>query len=941
MPPEQHRFLFILIIILSLCFPSICHAESTKPPLLIRVGAYENRPKVYSDENGDFIGLFPDILNYIAAKEGWRLQYISGTWTECLERLENNEIDVMLDVAYSEEREKQYDLSKETVFVNWAKIYTRQNVDIESILDLQNQTVAVMKNSIHTTGTGGIRELTDQFGITCTFVEVTNYIDVFELLDEGKADAGVVNRIFGSLFEYYYNVNKTPIVFNPRDLKFAFPKQGKLTNYLIEKIDANLHQLKNDHDSIFYKIIEVNIFGFPRKWLHSDVSRERITQIPLTDKEQEWIRAHPVIRIGIDPEFFPFEFIDQQGTYCGITSDYISLLNKRLGLNMQLAEKSSWKTAVEKIKDKDIDVLPCIGITDVRKSFLKYSKPYIFFHRVIITRIDTPFIAGIDDLHDFKVTVQANSSHEGYLRDHTSISPITCKTLEDALLAVANGKADAFIGNLASSTYWIHKMKLTNLKVAAPVSNKLETLHFGIRTDWPELVRIINKGFTSITPEEKIEIERRWVSIEYTPGINPKTVWKYTLNTSIIVIIIFCAFVFWNYMLKQEIAARKKAQDELKEYQKNLEWMVTERTKRIEEVNRSLAQAQKIAHLGNWDWDITVDKFYWTDELYRIFGVNPEEIEASFDTFIRLVHPDDRQHVTTCLKNALQNGAAFSIEHRIVRPDTSMRIVHELVEVFVDKNGKPARIMGAVQDITIRKQYEEEREHLIQDLESKQTEVEQFTYTISHELKTPLITIEGFLRLLKKELYTDNKEQSEDYIRRVIVAAQKMHQMLNELLELLKIGRYVIPEEKVQFYDVVQEALHRLEEKLKSNTIKITIQNDLPLIRCDRKRLIEVITNLLDNAVKFMGDTPDPHISIGTIADDHDVTFYIKDNGIGIEQNYHQKIFTMFNKLSATTEGTGIGLALTKRIIEQHNGRIWIESEGTGQGTSVYFSIPK
>jgi PAS domain S-box-containing protein len=226
----------------------------------VRVGVYDNPPKVYVDEAGVGRGLFPELVDAIAAQEGWTIHYIHGTWTECLERLEAGQIDVMVDVAYTAPRAALYAFTRDTVLVNWGIVYGRKGLQILSLLDLAGLRVAVMRGSTHTVDPGGIIDLTQRFSISCEFVEVNDYESVFKLLDAGEADAGVVNRVFGLMYESKYAVERTPILFNPSEIRFALPKDGPLTPLLIERIDARLVQLKADPNSAYYDALDRNLF---------------------------------------------------------------------------------------------------------------------------------------------------------------------------------------------------------------------------------------------------------------------------------------------------------------------------------------------------------------------------------------------------------------------------------------------------------------------------------------------------------------------------------------------------------------------------------------------------------------------------------------------------------------------------------------------------------
>jgi signal transduction histidine kinase len=545
--------------------------QTPSKPLDIRVGAYENYPKVYTDKDGNIIGFFPEILHHIASAEEWNIEYIPGSWSQSLARLEKNEIDLMVDVAFSERRSKKYDFTSETVLINWGILYTRQNFQIESLFDLRGKTIAVMKDSIHTVGEEGIKNVLNKFNIACAFIEVDGYKEVFELLNAGKADAGVVNRIFGSLFEKDFEVVKTAFIFNPRQLKFALPKNSPHNQYLIEKIDKHVRELKKDRQSIYHRALDIYLSGLPRDWLHSTTTANQERKILLTEAERTWLKKHRVIRLGADPEFTPFEYITDDGTYSGIASDYIKILNERLDIEMQVVPGLNWTEAVQAARNKEIDVLPCVGKTQERLSFLRYSRPYIKFHRVIITRTDYPFIAGLEDIRNLRIAVQADTSHEGFLQDNTDMEYVRYSTLQECLTAVSSGKADAFVGNIASSTYWIRRLNLTNLKAAAPVSPEVLSLYFAVRRDWPELVGIINKGLASISPEEENEIIKKWVSVEYKPGIAPKIVWRYISRIAGVALFILIVILAWNYRLKKEITKRKKMATMLQEYADKLE----------------------------------------------------------------------------------------------------------------------------------------------------------------------------------------------------------------------------------------------------------------------------------------------------------------------------------------------------------------------------------
>ncbi len=259
-----------------------------------------------------------------------------------------------------------------------------------------------------------------------------------------------------------------------------------------------------------------------------------------------------------------------------------------------------------------------------------------------------------------------------------------------------------------------------------------------------------------------------------------------------------------------------------------------------------------------------------------------------------------------------------------------------------DAAGQIAGTLGVFWDITDQQQAAQEREYLIAELQVKNEELERFTYTVSHDLKAPLITIRGFLGLLEKDVVDGRADRVQSDMRRIVEATDKMQRLLNELLEMSRIGRIMNPPQSVPLAVIVREVLELVHGRIEAHGVKLEVASTLPMVYGDHARLIEVMQNLIDNACKFMGDQPEPRITIGQQGNDRDgkPIVFVRDNGSGIDPQYHEKVFGLFNKLDAKGEGTGVGLALVKRIIEVHGGRIWVESQGAGTGTTFYFSLP-
>jgi PAS domain S-box-containing protein len=250
----------------------------------------------------------------------------------------------------------------------------------------------------------------------------------------------------------------------------------------------------------------------------------------------------------------------------------------------------------------------------------------------------------------------------------------------------------------------------------------------------------------------------------------------------------------------------------------------------------------------------------------------------------------------------------------------------------------------AIENARLNESLQNELDHgksMIDELEAKNAELERFTYTVSHDLKSPLVTITGFLGYLEKDAMQGRFDKVKADISRISNAARQMELLLNDLLELSRIGRLLNPLQNVPFEEIVREALEHVRGRMEAGQVRVEIQSNLPAVHGDRVRLVEVMQNLLENAAKYSGGCPNPRVEIGTRGkDEHEYPIlYVRDNGIGIDPEYHERVFGLFNKLNPQIEGTGIGLTLVKRIVETHGGRIWIESS-PGNGATFLFTLP-
>jgi PAS domain S-box-containing protein len=518
-------------------------------------------------------------------------------------------------------------------------------------------------------------------------------------------------------------------------------------------------------------------------------------------------------------------------------------------------------------------------------------------------------------------------------------------------------------------------------------------------------------------------------------------------------IVSFGALTWWNsgslYRLDVE---RQRAEEELEKGQ------------------AQLAEAQRIARVGSWEWDLRSGHFTWSDELCRTFGVAPGEFNATFEGFVDFVHPDDRDLVRQTFEQSLHTGEPFGLDGRILRADGSVGVLHAQGNVQRDENGVAVAMTGTGQDVSDRKRIEQDlrqsesrtraiidsandafiaidpagtisdwnpqaeaifgwtreqalgrslaetiipepyREahaegihryvrtgegpvlntrlemtalhidgHLfpveltvspirlgrsymfsafIRDISERKraeealarqtdeltrinAELEDFTHSVSHDLKEPLRGIEAFAGFLAEDYGDKLDEQGQRYVNILRESAVRMKDLIDDLLQLSRIGRMRFEYVPVPVRSLVEDVSLELSFALQEKRVDLKIDTKLPTVACDKVRMRELFKNLISNAVKY-NDKPQPQIDISCRTDNGDFTFSVRDNGIGIDPEYHDKIFKIFQRLHHREEyeGTGVGLAICKKVVEAHGGRIWVES-APGQGTAFLFTIPR
>jgi len=501
------------------------------------------------------------------------------------------------------------------------------------------------------------------------------------------------------------------------------------------------------------------------------------------------------VPVLVECNYPPFLFRDNNNQMQGISIDFLKALEKKTALSFYWSPCSSFSENLKKVMTEEKAVMPNIVTTRKRLKTFLFTDPYLTIPAVILERRSEKEATG--DITSKDLVGKTVSVGKGYaIADHliTSHPGILLREVDDdraVLRKLALGEVDYAVIDIAVAVFMINEEKITNVRIAGSTDFKY-IFRFAVSKNNLRLHKMLQNGLAQIGEEEKSEITRRWISVDY-PGVFVSTgIWPIVLiSMAVVVVLMFTAF-FWSTMLRRQVFKR-------------------------------------------------------TVELKKLA---------------------------------------------------------------------------------------EEREQLIDDLEAKNTELEQFVHSVSHDLRAPLVTIRGFLRLILESFEKKDYHEASKDIQRVLNSAATMNDLLEALLELSRAGRFSNQPEEIDMSELAGEAARLLE----NSTGTIAVDDNMPRVMGDRVRFLQVWQNLIDNAIKFSHHDREMKIHIGGSRDNGNLVFFVRDNGIGIAPEHKDSVFFLYKKLIPAIPGSGIGLAMVKKIIEYNKGSIWFESDETG--TVFYFSFP-
>jgi len=415
-------------------------------------------------------------------------------------------------------------------------------------------------------------------------------------------------------------------------------------------------------------------------------------QIQLTEAEQQWLEAHPAIRLAVDIDWSPFEYIDDEYEYVGMAAEYINLVGQKLGIDFDVERDKPWSDVVDSVKNRQLDMFSCVVPTEQRRQYADFTRPYLSFPMVIVTGDQVTYVNGLKDLRDETVAVVRGYATQDLLeKNHPEISLYLADNVGDALEQLSHGKVYAYIGNIATVSDVIRREGLTNIKISGETPYRYE-LSMAVRNDWPEFLPILQKALDSISDAERDQIYHNWIKLRYEHGFDYDLMWKILAGVFLVVSII----LLWNRRLSAEVSKRIEA-----------EKLAQDAHTRLECTNKQLVNYFDIVdkYVITSSTDIN-GKITSTSEAFcAISGYSEEELLGNSHAILR--HEDMPARVYTDMWKTIKRGKTWEGEIKNRKKDGGYYWVQAYISPSFNEDGEIIGYTAIREDITDRKRAEE------------------------------------------------------------------------------------------------------------------------------------------------------------------------------------------------------------------------------------------
>ncbi len=884
----------LLILFIFFVFVTISHAKKEHFKV-----AYDPdyAPFSYNQANKPH-GLLIDIWKLWAKQNNYTIEFIDGKlWDDALELVKNKEVDFFLGTE---------------VYEDWMygskEIYKAQT----SLFKLNSNKKNFNKFAKVKIGIIG-EDYKEYIKGIFTNSEIFIYEDYKTIFDD------LIN-------------NKIDLVYDDALAIKFFTLENRLF-HLIHAIDkfsikspiqaiSHNEELKLLFDKGLNKLNTKDLLEIEKKWILNDAlqydNKSHKKGINLSEEEKEFLKNHS-FNISISQSWRPFAFYNN-GEADGISSDFWKYFSKDLGLQSNYNFSKNFTDQLNSIKDRSNDLIFSTGRTKDREEYSIFTKPYISFPISIATLKDENFIEDASLLLDKKVAVGKNfTAHKMLKIKYPDMNFIFVKSILEGLEKVSNKEAYAYVDIKPNLMYNINKQGLKDIKITGNTGLNFE-LRIMIRDDYPLLLSALNKSIDNMNIHQKNNIVAKWSNIQFEEKNNYSLAWKILAFVMLIIVaLIYRSIVIerTNNTLKRTIDERTK---ELKTLNENLEKIVKEKTKELTEINESLDEAQKIANLGSYKYDVNKNELYWSDEHYKIFGVNPKETSPSFGLYLSTIHPDDKEKVLKQIDYTQRTNRTLKFEYRLLLDGEKIKYVESTSRRKLGTDGKISLIIGTILDITSLKtlEFEKRQQENLLAQQSKMAAMGEMLENIAHQWRQPLSLISTCSSSIKlhKEMDMLRDDFLYEYINKITEASQYLSKTIDDFRNFFSSDKKVL---EFDIKDMVEKCLLILSSKMDNREVEVIYNTTSVQVKSLESELIQVVMNLIKNAIDVVENQKGKKLIFIDIFDERNLaTIKIRDNGGGIDESIMERVFEPYFTTKHKAQGTGIGLYMSLEIMTKH-----------------------
>ena len=862
-------------------------------PQVIVGGSPDWRPFNFADKHGQYRGIANDYLNLIAKKTGLKFTIIIDQWSHNLEKIRNNQIDLLGAVYYTEARSQYLTYSK-PYFEMLDYFFIRDDLNVRTFEDLNGKRVAIPKDYAH-------EELIKKHFPKIKIISVNTYSEAIDAVLENRAD--MLYDTYGSLT---YTIKKEGI---NTIIPFKSTRQlGKKSIHIVTRKDlpelATIIQKGLDAISVQEKHEIYN------KWLSSNEEITKLT-LNLSIEQKQWLKNHPNIRLGVNSNSLPYEAFDKQGNYIGIVAEHLKLIEKKLGIKADITPTQSRSESVAKVKRDEIDVLSESPDSDLR-SHLTFTQSYLSSPVVIVMRNDEDYVENINQIKRRQIAVIKECGYVSeIIKKHPDLDFHRADTIQEGLTDVSTGKIDALLATVAQASYHISELGIHNVRIVGKTAFTTQ-LAFGMRKQFAPLVPLFNRALGEISQSEKQRILNAWGKHKFAEKID------YALLAILagIFLLIIAVFFYWNRKLAKEIGRRKE--------------MEAQTQALIDNIPLQIAVTSLDGHILTGNPQLIGDNKITLEELQTLNMADFYNDRC------------DREEV---IKEIAENG---KVEQKIIpfkRVDGTVRSMMISIMPIVYNNQRA--LLTIAVDMTERLEMENELHTAKESAEAASRAKSEFLANMSHEIRTPMNAIIGFTELLHEQI---KEPRLNAYVKTIQSAGNSLLSLINNILDLSKIeaGKTVIEKTAVDPHDMFTELsdIFRIAMRNKGLDLILEIDPKIPdSLMLDAIRLRQVLFNLVGNAVKFT-EQGYVRLKASTNNEDNahsklDLLIDVEDTGIGIAEEQQERIFAEFTQSDHQDPqkfgGTGLGLSISRRLTQLMAGEITVKSQpGKGSTFSIY-----